>query len=665
MAVGKGFDGSKEGMKQMKDYEALLRQRMPEWPYKVAYGKEYEVDADVLIIGGGIAGCHAAINAAKRGVRVAVVDKAPIIRSGSGGPGVDHWHCVNPYSADTAEDTVAHIPPYSMGHLRYITGKEGWEALLDVEKMGVRIRDEDDEFVGAPFRDEKTKFLFAYNYKRKEVFRIQGALIKPAMFKELKRLGVARYEHIMCTCLLNEGGKQGNRIVGATGINIRTGELYIFKARATLLATAQPLKIWVFSTELVGAATAHDDPNLAGDGDAMGWLAGAETTMLEASMPSAGPFRYPAYGTGNMHNTWFPCTIVDATGKEIPWMDKEGNLLDSVAIRSMAGEAVEPGKRSIGLIHDLQERIEKGEYQLPFYADLPGMPEDERRVIFGLMVSHEGKTRIPIYENYTRGGFDPDKDMLQANVLPPGIAGESVPWWDPKSNLHSAPQWRDTPFIGGGGLLAGWDMMTNLEGLFAAGAQTAGGGGHAGAAAAGRYVGRILAAYSAKTPEPILERSQIDKEKERVYEPVGREGTIGWKELQAGIARIMQDYCGEFRNEEVLKTGLWYLQSIREGEAARTYIRNPHELARYLECMVRLTVGEIMIHASLARKASSKPLGFKRLDHSEVDPEEWNRFVVLSLKDGQVNVSEKPIDFWLQEPYESTYEKNYNRFNQP
>ena len=81
--------------------------------------------------------------------------------------------------------------------------------------------------------------------------------------------------------------------------------------------------------------------------------------------------------------------------------------------------------------------------------------------------------------------------------------------------------------------------------------------------------------------------------------------------------------------------------------------------------MVRLTVGEIMIHASLARKASSKPLGFKRLDHSEVDPEEWNRFVVLYLKDGEVNVSEKPIDFWLQEPYESSYEKNYNRFNQP
>ncbi|MBW2139240.1 MAG: hypothetical protein JRH06_17035, partial [Deltaproteobacteria bacterium] len=87
-----------------------------------------------------------------------------------------------------------------------------------------------------------------------------------------------------------------------------------------ILSTAQPLKIWIFNTELAGSYTAHDDPNLAGDGNAMGWLAGAELTLMERSQESAGPFRYPAYGTGNPHNTWFPCTIVDARGKEIPWV---------------------------------------------------------------------------------------------------------------------------------------------------------------------------------------------------------------------------------------------------------------------------------------------------------------------------------------------------------
>ena len=70
------------------------------YPYAVAYGKEHEVEADILVLGGGVAGCHAAVAAAKRGANVVVVDKGPVIRSGSGGAGVDHWHgaCTNPAS---------------------------------------------------------------------------------------------------------------------------------------------------------------------------------------------------------------------------------------------------------------------------------------------------------------------------------------------------------------------------------------------------------------------------------------------------------------------------------------------------------------------------------------------------------------------------------------
>jgi flavin-dependent dehydrogenase len=78
------------------------------WPYPVHYGKENEVVADVLVIGGGVAGCHAAINAAKKGAKVAIVDKGPLIRSGDGGAGVDHWHlaCTNPCSKVTPEEIM-------------------------------------------------------------------------------------------------------------------------------------------------------------------------------------------------------------------------------------------------------------------------------------------------------------------------------------------------------------------------------------------------------------------------------------------------------------------------------------------------------------------------------------------------------------------------------
>ena len=63
----------------------------PEWPYPVMFGEEQETETDVLVIGGGISGCWAAISAARKGVRVALVEKGATIRSGAGGPGCDHW----------------------------------------------------------------------------------------------------------------------------------------------------------------------------------------------------------------------------------------------------------------------------------------------------------------------------------------------------------------------------------------------------------------------------------------------------------------------------------------------------------------------------------------------------------------------------------------------
>jgi succinate dehydrogenase/fumarate reductase flavoprotein subunit len=648
--------------------------RIKEWPYPLNYGKENEVSTDVLILGGGIAGCHAAINVARKGAKVTVVEKGAVIRSGSGGTGVDHWHnaFTNPCSKVTPEEVIELIgrlgmklpEAYGSGHVRYIEFRESYDALLDLEKMGVKIRDVDDEFVGAEFRDEKTKLMFAYDYEGKHVIRVQGVNVKPALYGELKRLGVKIYDRVMATGLLTEGGRQGARVVGAMGVNVRTGEFYIFRAKATLLATAQPLRLWVFSTELQGAAAEHDDPNCTGDGVAMAWKAGAEFTLMERSMPLGGGFRYPAYGTGNAGNTWYACTMVDANGKEIPWVDRDGRILKTVSERYRPA----PGQkftlhdpfmfdyeiRGASLIPDLPERVMKGEFVLPFYADLPSMPEHERRAIWGLMVGNEGKTRIPIYKAYSAAGFDPDKDMLQANISPPRMAGLSWMGVGP-------PQWRGVAFVFMGGVVVDWDLKTNLEGLYAAGNQIAGGGTHTIAATSGRYAGRKTAEYALKAAKPVINRKQIEEEKARVYAPIKRKDGIGWKELQAGLSRIMQDYCGEYKGEETLRMGLRWLNSIRESEGARVYARNPHELARTLECFSRLTVGEIIMQASLARKASSQCLDFKRLDYPEVDPPEWNKFVTTRLEDEELKVGELPLKYWLLPPNAPTYEENYKK----
>jgi succinate dehydrogenase/fumarate reductase flavoprotein subunit len=647
----------------------------PEWPYPIRYDVENEIKTDLLIVGGGIAGSHAAINAARKGVKVAVIDKASVIRSGSGGSGVDHWHqaCTNPCSKVTPEQMTEAVVKswgqYTCGIRHYIQCRESYDALLDVERMGVQVRDVNDEFKGAEFRDEETKLLFAYDYETKYDLRVWGAGMKPALHKELQRLGVEIYNRVMVTSLLTEGGKQGARVVGATGVNIRTGEFYIFRSKATILSTANPHKMWVFSTELLGSdiSIGHYDPNATGDGFAIAWKAGVEFAMLEKSQKVLGGFAYPAFGVGNAGNTWFACNIVDSNGKEVPWVDRDGRVLKTVSERYRPAPGQKfwvsaglggPGWELAGptLIPDLPERIQKGEFVLPLYADLPSMPEHERRVIFGLMVGAEGKTRIPIYMGYTQAGFDPDQDMLQVPVADPdAYDGYAL-------TRGMAPrQWRDVGFGVFGGAVIDWDLKTNVEGLYVAGMMMLGASDHSSAAASGRYAGRNAADYILTAPETKVDRKQVEAEKARVYAPVRRKGGIGWKELNAGICRIMQDYCGEYKSDGILKTGLKWFKEIRESETATACARNPHELKHILECQTLITVGEMIMQSSLARKASSSHLNFHRLDYPEVDPPEWGKFVTIRLDNREVRVGELPFNYWLLPPNASTYQENYER----
>ncbi|CAG0997141.1 partial Adenylylsulfate reductase subunit alpha, partial [Anaerolineae bacterium] len=226
---------------------------LPEWAYPIRYDVENQVTTDVLVLGGGIAGCHAAINAARKGARVAIVDKGSIRRSGQGGAGVDHWQaaCTNPCSKVSPEEYTRAIidsfAGYDCGPLRYIQCQESWDTLLDCERMGVQIRDVHDEFKGAAFRDDETKLMFTYDYENRHTLRVYGHDMKPRLYREVKRLGAQIFDRVMTTSLLTEDGKQGTRVVGATGVNVRTGEFYIFKAKAIVLAMAHPRREWTFS----------------------------------------------------------------------------------------------------------------------------------------------------------------------------------------------------------------------------------------------------------------------------------------------------------------------------------------------------------------------------------------------------------------------------------
>ena len=110
--------------------------QMKEWPYPVNYGKENVVEVDVLFVGGGIAGCHGAISALKKGATVAVVDKGPVIRSGAGGAGVDHWHlaCTNPASQITPDEIMTMHPATQILALAHANPVVGYRTAYFLDK---------------------------------------------------------------------------------------------------------------------------------------------------------------------------------------------------------------------------------------------------------------------------------------------------------------------------------------------------------------------------------------------------------------------------------------------------------------------------------------------------------------------------------------------------
>jgi len=646
--------------------------QLMEWPYPVRYDVENRIEVDVLVLGGGPGGCMAAISAAKKGLKVALLDKAHPKRSG-GGSGFDHWlNTPNPNSKITPEDCVeweaVTYKGYSNSLARYIAAREAYDTLLEIEKMGAKIRDIDDEFKGAPFRDEKTKFLFCYDYENRFQFRVWGATFKPAIFNECVRLGVQVFDRVVATSLLNEGGRQGGRIVGATAFNMRTGEFYVFQAKAIINAMSCHQTGWRFSTEMNGFDMFK--PNITGDGPAIMWRAGAELAQMERSRPGVAPgYEYPSYGTGNSMNTWHPATIVDANGKEVPYVDAEGNIVKSVDDRCrprpgqkfLAERSPHPLYAKPMIIPDLAQRIQKGEFVLPLYADLASMPWYERKAIWGLMVGNEGRTRIPVKIGYEAAGFDAGRDMLQSYFT---LSGEPYPSQD--KTLLQGP-YRMEAYGNGGEVVVDWDLRTNLDGLYVVGDAILAGNYYYHACATGRYAGRKAAEYASMSgSSPALDLRQVKREKTRVYASTRRQpgkDWIDWKELRFAGARAMQNYCGGLRNERLMNTGLKWIKDIKKEYYPQSYASNPHILLRVLETYNILTVDEIILQACLARKASSEVMGHFRQDYPEVDPPEWHRWITLKQVNGATRIGELPLDFGgqLNDNYEA-HNRDYKGF---
>lgn len=628
------------------------------WPYANEFWQEEEAECDVLVLGAGMAGCFAALAAARRGQKVIVVEKGATVRSGAAGTGFDHWEsaCTNPSSRVTAKEIAeAYVDEQdhlSNGIAHYICCEEGWDRLVDLEEMGCKIRDTDDEFKGADFRDDETKLLFAYDYYSRFTLRVWGKGFKPALLKEMKKLGVKIYDHTEATALLTTevGGKK--RGVGAIGMDTHTGKIRIFHSKATILTMSRPARLWLFNADLPGLCEFRPF-NSIGSGHSMGWRAGMEFTMMEKSVRaefSAAGSSFPPYSAGNNHNTWYACTMVDSRGVEIPYLDRDGNVLKTVRERYFpvkgqkfflkGGVIDEPKYEYRGPETMPFDELMKRGYKLPFYADMSRMPEMERKAMWGLMIGNEGKTAIPVYDYYNKRGFDPSKKAMQVY----GTGWTSASFSADERQLFGAP----------GGIMHDWDLKTNIDGIYAGGDQLFGSDCAGQASATGYYAGRKASAYADTVALEAYDRKQVDDEIERLYAPMYVDEGYSWKELNWAIAKCMKNYCGAIKNEALLVQGLDLLHKYRTEVVPNLSCHNTHELVRTHEVLDILNVAEMILEACRMRKSSSKTLCFERSDYPEVDPPEDHHFITIRQENGKAVRGDIELDYFgdLKTEYE-------------
>ena len=226
------------------------------------------LSADLLIIGGGTAGCYAAITAARRSPErsILVVEKANIKRSGCLAAGVN---ALNAYITEgrTPEEYVDFVRRDAEGVIRddlVLSMAERFnECAADLERMGLVI-----------LKDANG----AYATRGKWNLKINGENIKPILAAELRRYSnITVLNHVNVTDYLLSDG----RVCGAIGFSVREETAYRFAARAVICATGGAAGLYRPNNPGFSRHKMWYPPFNTGAGYAMGIRAGAEMTGFE------------------------------------------------------------------------------------------------------------------------------------------------------------------------------------------------------------------------------------------------------------------------------------------------------------------------------------------------------------------------------------------------
>lgn len=546
---------------------------------------------DVLIIGGGTAGCYAALTIREKSdASIIIAEKANIKRSGCLAAGVN---AINAYIVEgrKPEDYVEYAKKDADDIVRedlLLTMSERLnEVTAKMEKLGlVILKDENGRYVARGNRNIK----------------INGENIKPILadaVNSLKNVTVINRLNITDYIV------KDNTILGAVGFNIDTGEAYEIRAKKVLCATGGAAGLYKPNNPRFSRHKMWYPPFNTGAGFAMGINAGAEMTTFE--------MRFIAL---RCKDTIAPTgTIAQGVGA------KQVNSLGEIYENRYG---LTTSQRVYGTV---RENIEgRG----PCYLRTEGISSEQDESLKKAYLNMAPSQTLKWIES----GKNPSEQNVEIEGTEPYIVGG-----------HTASgYWVDTnrrTTING--LYAAGDVAGGCPQKYVTGAMAEG------EIAAEDIVKELNRsditenAFSQSTADEYADKLTDERIKE-YNEYLSREDKdtiFSTEELEEAMQKVMDTYAGgigshyQFNGKQLklAKEKIEQIETLSEKANAKDY----HELMFVYELKERLTVCQVLIEHLKARKETRWHSFAENLDYPEKS-DEWLKYVNTRKVDGRIEV---------------------------
>lgn len=538
------------------------------------------LQTDVLIIGGGTAGCYAALTISEHSdAKVLICEKAHIKRSGCLAAGVN---ALNAYIVEgrTPQDYVDYARKDADGIVRgdlLLTMSERLNSVTErLEKLGlVILKDKDGKYVTRGNRNLK----------------INGENIKPILADAVNELDNVT---VLNRVNITDYAIENNHINGAFGIGIENDTFYVIKAKAVIIATGGAAGLYKPNNPGFSRHKMWYPPFNTGAGFAMGINAGAEMTTFE--------MRFIAL---RCKDTIAPTgTLAQGVGA------KQINSLGEVYETKYG---ITTSQRVYGTVNEnLNGRG-------PCYLQTEGITEEQDESLLKAYLNMAPSQTIKWIES----GKNPSQQNVEIEGTEPYIVGG-----------HTASgYWVDTnrkTTIDG--LYAAGDVAGGCPQKYVTGAL-----------AEGEIAGLSVVEYIKDKNVATIDDKVVDNHIDEVENFLkDKHCKFTTEQLEEAMQTVMDSYAGGIKtnyrfNEKQLEIADYKIKQLME-LSKDLYAEDFQELMYIYELRERLTVCRSVIAHLKARKETRWHSFAENLDYPEKDNEHWNKYVNSILEDGEIKI---------------------------